>query len=541
MATSAALLFIAWLDRGHAADPVRPIDVSLVRPDDCAAMVIHPRRIARSPLAAELLKDETVAEVVKKFGFDPADVEEIVLLAGKSDDKPPLPPVTVVMLTRFTHDVDVKEVLVKFQVAVGPPRREPLVEVPVGGKTCFDLGTAFDAPRAHALSKNTIVMTWKENMKNVLAVSEPKGPLVERLKKADADNDVILAVEGGDYPDRFLDDLKRNASPLLASYLDAAKTLQRTTATFNLSAPSLLHAALEAKDADAAGIVDGLLQKALKMAGDGLDSAKQNMPKESQTPLGPLVKLAEESIDNTEITRSGSESVLNVARPEMLDTARASIVAAVRQTVIDARAAARRAQQANNLRQIALAMIVYESTHRSFPPAASEKDGKPLLSWRVAILPFLGEEALYQKFHLDEPWDSPNNRDLVKQMPAVFQPLEGPKDGKTRIMVFTGKGAAFDGGKTIGNMDIHDGASFTIMFVEAGAEKAVPWTKPEDLPFDAEKPTAALGKAPPQGFMAAFFDGSVLSSLKVDDKTLKALITPAGGEAIDMAKVRGGR
>jgi hypothetical protein len=71
----------------------------------------------------------------------------------------------------------------------------------------------------------------------------------------------------------------------------------------------------------------------------------------------------------------------------------------------------------------------------------------------------------------------------------------------------------------------------TIMFAEAGPEKAVPWTKPEDLPFDPEKPSAALGKVPAGGFPAGFFDGWV-STLKVDDKTLKALITPAGGEAI---------
>ena len=76
--------------------------------------------------------------------------------------------------------------------------------------------------------------------------------------------------------------------------------------------------------------------------------------------------------------------------------------------------------------------------------------------------------------------------------------------------------------------------------MEAGPDKAVPWTKPEDLPFDPENPLAALGKVSPQGFIAAFFDGSVMQ-LKVDNKTLKALITPDGGEVIELAKLHGGR
>ena len=82
--------------------------------------------------------------------------------------------------------------------------------------------------------------------------------------------------------------------------------------------------------------------------------------------------------------------------------------------------------------------------------------------------------------------------------------------------------------------------SNTILCVEAGADKAVPWTKPEDLPFDPEKPLAALGKVSPKGFIAAFFDGTC-EQLKVDNKTLKALITPDGGEVIDLAKLHGGR
>src|SRR5437660_306431 len=81
--------------------------------------------------------------------------------------------------------------------------------------------------------------------------------------------------------------------------------------------------------------------------------------------------------------------------------------------------------------------------------------------------------------------------------------------------------------KPIRPVNVRDGMSRTILAVEAGPDKAVPWTKPDDLPFDPTKPLTALGQVPAEGFLVAFFDGSV-HRLKVDNDTLKALITPNG-------------
>ncbi len=76
--------------------------------------------------------------------------------------------------------------------------------------------------------------------------------------------------------------------------------------------------------------------------------------------------------------------------------------------VFASRSAAHRAQCTNNLKQIALAYHnVHSATNTFPPPAIADKDGKPLLSWRVAILPYVEQQELYNKFKLDEPWDSP--------------------------------------------------------------------------------------------------------------------------------------
>ena len=543
MVLSAAAFLIAWPNHGRAGDPASPaIDVSLVTPGHFAAIVIHPRRIVQSPLVADLLKNETLTGAIKKFGIDPSEVEEIVVLISMGENRRGQPEPVPVMITRFTHDVDAKEILTKVQAALAARSPKPIKEVKVGGNTCLDLDASSDAPLAYVPSKNTIVLTVKTNMEKVLAIAEPKGPLLERLKKADVTQDVIIVLAPEAFPnlDKILDMAKQGVPPLVVNYLNAAKTVKGGTATFSLTAPRLLRVVLDTKDAEAAGNLDELLQQTVRMAGGGLMIARQAIPKEAKATLGPLVKLAEECVNGVETTKSGSQVTLDVKRPETLDTAGARIVSVLTQSVMEARAAARRAKQMNNLRQVCIAMLMYHEVQHNFPPAVIEKDGKPLLSWRVAILPYVGEDALYKQFHLNEPWDSPRNLEVAKKMPSILQSPDSPNDGKTQIMLFTGKGTAFDGGKKIRMDDIRDGASNTILCVEAGADKAVLWTKPEDLPFDPEKPLAALGKVPPMGFCAAFFDGHV-EQLKVDDKTLKALITPDGGEVIDISKLHGAK
>jgi hypothetical protein len=183
------------------------------------------------------------------------------------------------------------------------------------------------------------------------------------------------------------------------------------------------------------------------------------------------------------------------------------------------------------LHQIVVAVNIYQADHQSWPPAFIEKNGKPMLSWRVALLPAMSETRLYNRFHLDEPWDSPHNIEVAKEMPSEFQsPYRSEKDGRTTVMAFTGKGATFDGTSNLAR--ISDDYATTIFCVAAAPQKAVPWTKPDDMPFDPRQPHAAMGIRPGDGFMAGFFDGSV-RHMSADEPTLAAMITPAGGEHVE--------
>src|SRR5262249_34613209 len=146
----------------------------------------------------------------------------------------------------------------------------------------------------------------------------------------------------------------------------------------------------------------------------------------------------------------------------------------------------------NNLKQIVLAMYNYHDTERCLPPAVVySKEGKPLYSWRVLLLPYIGQQNLYAQFHLDEPWDSPHNRQLLTQMTNVYaDPSDGcQEDGGTVYQVIVGTGTAFEERKDKPLKipdDFPKGTSSTLLLVEA--LDAVPWTKPTDLTFHLDQP-----------------------------------------------------
>ncbi len=200
-----------------------------------------------------------------------------------------------------------------------------------------------------------------------------------------------------------------------------------------------------------------------------------------------------------------------------------------------------------NEKYIALAIHNYASAtgkKRLFPPAYStDRAGKPLLSWRVLILPYLDQQQeLYREFHLDEPWDSPHNRALIGRMPAVYRcPLESSADvreGKTRYVAPRSPGTIFRGGQSVSIKEITDGTSNTIFFLDAGQAHSVPWTKPDDWDVPPEG-VADLFHAHPggrdPGTCAAMADGSVrFLRARTPVKTLRALFTFAGNEVISL-------
>jgi hypothetical protein len=187
-----------------------------------------------------------------------------------------------------------------------------------------------------------------------------------------------------------------------------------------------------------------------------------------------------------------------------------------------------RIQVAKHLREIAVAMHNYHSDHGHLPQAARfGADGKPLLSWRVLLLPYLGQKPLYEQFKLDEPWDSAHNKPLLAKIPPVYLHTEADTDaaaGLTHYQVFTNP-AQPEANRSyqfappfildpkfklsLQELSKEDGTSNTILLAEA--RRSVPWSKPEDLLVEHDSAALPTVGAAAKGddFFAVFCDGAV--------------------------------
>jgi prepilin-type processing-associated H-X9-DG protein len=191
----------------------------------------------------------------------------------------------------------------------------------------------------------------------------------------------------------------------------------------------------------------------------------------------------------------------------------------------------------NNLKLIALAMLNYHGLHGCFPPAATfDPNGRPLLSWRVTLLPFMGESALYQKFCLDEPWYSSRNKPLLSKMPAAFAcPYNSERQGYSEMspyQVIVGPRTMFTGRPIGVRLDeVTDGTSDTILVTETN--DLAPWTAPHDVAFTTASSFGTCESEHAGGFNTAMADGSVkFIKSTIDPGVFWSLMTRNGGEVI---------
>jgi len=195
-----------------------------------------------------------------------------------------------------------------------------------------------------------------------------------------------------------------------------------------------------------------------------------------------------------------------------------------------------------NVGKLAMATLNYESPHKAYPlRSLKTKDGKPGLSWRVALLPFLGEEALYEQFKLDEPWDSPNNKPLVAKMPSVYKsPVSKAGAGFTNYLAVATPQSVLAEDQPVMIKHITDGTSQTALLLEVNDDRAVPWTKPADFTPDSAQPLTGLGGLHPKGaFIVGTASGDVyLVKSSMDPKTFTAMCTRNGDEIIGWDAVR---
>ncbi len=275
------------------------------------------------------------------------------------------------------------------------------------------------------------------------------------------------------------------------------------------------------------GVVRTLFQAQLS----GIATESDNSKNETQLKWVALIKEAQVVLRSAKIQSNEKEASATLAMRSDLD-----IEPLVAQITGATGTGPANARTRNNMKQIGIAMHAHHDANGALPSSAIlGKKGKPLLSWRVQILPYVEQAALYQKIKLDEPWDSVHNKKVFDDnpMPKVFE-VAGttkPGDKNTHMQVFRGNGAMFDLIKSTKFAEIADGLSNTIMV--ATAKTAVPWMKPDDMEFDP--------KADPRDLLLyvggrtniGLGDGSVQSLKRATTvENMRALITKSGGEVV---------
>jgi hypothetical protein len=463
------------------------------------------------------ISPEALKEIDKHLGVSPADIDRVVVVvAGPQPDL-----IWAIVATNKAYDPT------KVLAAIDPKARVKKYKEKLIFVSSKDNSLAI-----HFVNDRLAVVGSPESLPRFFdrSPSGAAGPLSEAIKLAEGKHQVV---GGFQLPADLAAMAKANVPPD-AKPFEPLLDLQTATLTASLGDDLDLTAKLNFPSDGAAKKAHESIKGALVMASMAWPEMKKQIPKEG--PEAALIEKAIAPIDaflkNPPIEQQG-KTVSMVVKTE--GGATTLLTGLLLPAIQKMREAAARAQSSNNLRQIALAFHNYHDTYGHMPAAAIvDKSGKPLLSWRVAILPFIEHDQLYKQFHLDEPWDSEHNKKLLDKMPKTYaHPIGQPKEpNSTYYRVFTGKDTPFNG--SVGPRlpaTFQDGTSNTILVVEAG--EAVPWTKPDDLPYDAAKPVPPLGKFWGGGFLAALADGSVRTiSKSITERTLRAAITPAGGEVL---------
>lgn len=499
-------------------------------PRDAAVVVAaRPAKLLGTDALKPLLQALTAEpEAVKQFGISPDQIEEVsmVYLLGGDQSGNPIRAIEPGFVIRCRADGQAKE----FAEALNKGATSRKFD----GKEVF----VGDGRGAHYLADSrTLVFARNEPSLRRLLIAGPasKGPTaLQQPWTTVSGNDVAVAVNVA-----ALSPLLQGASsqPALAPFAPLWERTESASFGLDLAADFQLHGLVLCGSEDDAKRVRDTLNAALVLARNGLSSLRDSasrIPAESSAIKLRVADVAEELLEKI-VTEQAGESVTLVAKGDVSQAGK--LVASLLPAVADARQAARRAQDMNNMRQIMIALHNYHGTFNHLPPAViKSKDGKPLYSWRVAILPYLEQAALYEQLNKDEPWDSAHNKPLLEKVPAVFHsPIDPADSNNSSYFVFTGASTLFGNPNGTGMVEITDGTSNTFAIVEA--KRDIHWAKPEDIPFDPEKPVPELGGRYEEGFLAGMGDGSVkLWRGKIDAQTLKLLIIKDDGQPIDYSK-----
>jgi prepilin-type processing-associated H-X9-DG protein len=472
--------------------------------------------------------DKMEAEAIAKIGIKPTDIDTVTICIPEAP-KGGLPKFVAFATAKKTIN---KNGLTK--LLVGPEAKAEAS----GFYTMSFLNLLLHFPDDKTVA--VLHPDLKQKYLDGYAKNRTGWPMTASLTKAAAGHTLFAAVQmqgavQGVPPDVLNAPEAREFKPLLAA--------QSLVLTADLKGKDLSVAARATfPDAAAAGNAKGVVQKYLGMAVSQVEAVMNGKGPRDFADFGefmPAVKEAHRALKEAKVEVSGSDLIVSGSYKANFD-----IGAMVANAVPKMQASAQRMTAQNNLKQIGLALHNYASTYGNQVPvyAVGAKGqplknaaDKPLLSWRVALLPYVDQQALYNQFKLDEPWDSPNNKKLIEQMPKIYAPVNKPgKPGYTHLQMAIGPNALSAVGTRI-PASFPDGMSNTIAVSEA-AEPVI-WTKPDDVMLSGKELPKNLkkkfGGQFPGGFNVLMWDGSVrFVKDTISEKTLGLALNPRDGQPL---------
>ena len=511
----------------RAALVARQLDLRFVQPDAFAVVVVQPRAFFEAPELELFPREVVTAVAMKETGIDPSKIDQAVI--SYANFEPPREP-SFSVAAFFSQPPEPGQVLA--------PIKARAKESTFAGKTYWvDRGqVSFSMP-----DNRTLLLAPEPVFKQLISGKPADSPFARQLKQTDFSAHIV-AVVSFDVIREQLNALVAQAPPLPPQFKQFLKIPElvsalevRTTFGGSPDFEWIFHA----RDPQSAVQLEQLINQGVAI-GKEMIIAQMSQQLQGDDPVQQasvqyMRRLVDRFASLVKPVRKGDRVTIAVDTQGGWATA-GILISLLLPAVNAAREAARRNASINNLRQIMLAILNYEAAHRTFPPRAIlDKQGKPLLSWRVAILPYLEEMELYREFRLDEPWDSEHNKKLIARMPAVFDNPNLVEPGKTNYLAPVGDDTVLaDKPTRVG--DITDGLSRTIVVLEVDADRAVEWTRPDDYEIDAKKPLAGLGHFRPGNvFGAGFGDGAVrMLEAQIDQATFLLLIKKADGQAVNL-------
>ena len=505
------------------------IDLSLVPSEAGIVFAIRPAALFAKPEMQKVVQTlNEDAKLQEQLGLPLEEVEQVTLVAMRAEQlpgQPPMPPQTRGVILRAARPHD----WAAFAVGIAPNA----VEARYAGQTYYKVqgGACYYRP-----DDRTIVVDQEGNLyRYILRAQGLPGEFAWATVWSEVEGSVAAAaLDVGVMRMLFTEEMMRQ--PQAAPFQAFSPLWEETTAIVagvTLEDKLAVRAVLATPTEEGRQKVQETSQALLTLAGNMLKGAQQQA--KAAAAGQPDAAIAVAFLDQfAGILKSAQ---VEVAENSVVVTAAGEagvveLVASIVPALGAAREAARRAASMNNLKQIGLAMHNYADVNKSFPPAVLYSANGTPYSWRVALLPYLEQDALYRSYNFNEPWDGPNNGKLVQQMPAVYRdPNAQNAPGVASYFVLTGPSTMFTDRVGAKFQDILDGTSNTIMAVEAVRD--LPWTQPLDIPYDPQGAMPELGGFRDGGFNAAFGDGSVrFIDAGIDEATLRALFTKAGGEVI---------